>query len=339
MVHRAPVPCHAVPESDIRRLPAALDQPLARLHETREELAKAWLLRLLQRSSLDEIERLPTDRIARELPPLISDILRSLGAADGTFELDEEGRERAAGLGELRGLEGGSATELARDLAALQSVIVAALRRELDDRDPHVFMDAVDRLATAFGTIQAVAIEQLLGKRERELERLAHTDPLTGLYNVRFLREYMQQLLDLNRRYGHPFSVLLLDLDGLKRLNDSRGHAAGDRALVAVADAIRAAIRRVDTPVRIGGDEFCVVAPQQSAARARIVADRIAESVEAGDSGVGISIGVASCPQHAIDAERLLELGDEAMYRAKAAGRSVAVAEPEGGPARAGAER
>lgn len=318
-----------MPDPDVRRLPAALDEPLARLHEGREELAKAWLLRLLERASLEEIERLPTDRIARELPPLISDILCAVGITDGPMELDAEGRERAARLGELRGGEGASAADLARDLAALQSVIVAALRRELDDRDSHIFVEAVDRLATAFGGIQAAAIEQLLGKRERELERLANTDPLTGLYNVRFLQEHLQQLLDHHRRYGHPFSVLLLDMDGLKRLNDSRGHAAGDRALVAVAEAIRAAIRRVDTPVRVGGDEFCVVAPQQTAARARVIADRIAEFVGRGELEVGVSIGVASCPQHAIDAERLLEIGDEAMYRAKAAGRSVAVAEPE----------
>jgi diguanylate cyclase (GGDEF)-like protein len=133
--------------------------------------------------------------------------------------------------------------------------------------------------------------------------------------------------------------VLLLDIDGLKRLNDSRGHAAGDRALLAVAAAIRGAIRRVDTPVRVGGDEFCVVAPQQTASRARVIADRIAESIDTARTedgiGVGISIGVASCPQHAIDAERLLELGDEAMYRAKAAGRSVALAAPEGAAAAA----
>lgn len=319
-----------MPDPHVRRLPGALDEPLSRLHERREELAKAWLLKLLERASLEEIERLPTDRIARELPALISDILRVLGGLDGATELDAEGRERAARLGQLHGGESASASDLARDLAALQSVIVAALRRELDEADPRVFVDAVDRLATAFGGIQAAAIEQLLGRRERELERLAHTDPLTGLYNVRFLQENLQQLLEHHRRYGHPFSVLLLDMDGLKRLNDSRGHAAGDRALVAVAEAIRSAIRRVDTPVRIGGDEFCVVAPQQTASRARVIADRIATAVDRGDAGVGISIGVASCPQHAIDAENLLELGDEAMYRAKASGQNVAVAEPAG---------
>lgn len=329
-----------MPDPDVRRLPGALDAPLARLHEGREDLAKAWLLRLLERASLEEIERLPTDRIARELPPLISDILRAVGAAaEGQAELGETGRERAAQLGELRSGEGASAADLARDLVALQSVMIAALRRELGEHDAHIFVDAVDRLGIAFGGIQAAAIEQLLGKRERELERLANTDPLTGLYNVRFLQEHLVQLLDHHRRYGHPFSVLLLDIDGLKRLNDSRGHAAGDRALLAVAAAIRGAIRRVDTPVRIGGDEFCVVAPQQTASRARVIADRIAESIETAKTddgiGVGISIGVASCPQHAIDAERLLELGDEAMYRAKAAGRSVALAAPEGAAAAA----
>ena len=331
-----------MPEPDVRRLPAALDAPLSRLNDSREELAKSWLLRLLERASLDQIERLPTDRIARELPPLISDILRSVGAgAEGRAELEDESRERAARLGELHGGEGASAADLARDLAALQSVMIAALRRELHDREPHLFVDAVDRLAGVFGGIQAAALEQLLGRRERELELLANTDPLTGLFNVRFLQENLRQLLDVHRRYGHPFSVLLLDIDGLKRLNDSRGHSAGDRALVTVADAIRGAIRRVDTPARIGGDEFCVVAPQQTAPRARVIADRIAAAVESGDSGdleFGISIGIASCPQHAIDADRLLELGDEAMYRAKSAGVSVEVATDDGAPARAGAE-
>ena len=329
-----------MPEPDVRRLPDALEAPLSRLHDAREELAKAWLLRLLERASLEEIERLPTDRIARDLPSLISDIVQAVGsAAAGHADLDEAARERAAQLGELRSGEGASAADLARDLAALQSVLIAALRREVGEHDGHVFVEAVDRLSIAFGGIQAAAIEQLLGKRERELEVLANTDPLTGLYNVRFLQEHLQQLLDHHRRYGHPFSVLLLDIDGLKRLNDSRGHAAGDRALLAVAGAIRGAIRRVDTPVRIGGDEFCVVAPQQTASRARVIADRIAESVDAARTddgiGVGISIGVAACPQHAIDAERLLELGDEAMYRAKAAGRSVALAAPEGAAAAA----
>lgn len=319
-------------DSHVRRLPDALDEPLGRLHARRDELAKAWLLRLLERVSLEEIEQLPMDRIAKELPPLIADILRAIGPAGGPVQLDTAGRERAAGLGRLRSGAGISVADLALDLAALQSVIVAALRRELDHHDAHVFIDAVDRLSVAFGGIQAAAIEQLLGTRERELELLANTDPLTGLYNVRFLQEQLQQLLDHHRRYGHPFAVLLLDLDGLKRLNDSRGHAAGDRALVAVADAIRGAIRRVDVPVRIGGDEFCVVAPQQTAVRARIIADRIAAAVDGGDSGVGISIGVAACPQHAVDAARLLELGDEAMYRAKASGLSIALAEAEGTP-------
>lgn len=329
-----------MPDPDVRRLPDALEAPLARLRDGREELAKAWLLRLLERASLEEIEHLPTDRIARELPPLISDILSAVGSdSAGRAELADPARERAAQLGELRSGQGASAADVARDLAALQSVMIAALRREVGEQDGHLFVEAVDRLSSAFGGVQAAAIEQLLGRRERELERLANTDPLTGLYNVRFLQEHMQQLLDHHRRYGHPFSVLLLDIDGLKRLNDSRGHAAGDRALLAVAAAIRAAIRRVDTPVRIGGDEFCVVAPQQTASRARVIADRIAEGVESARTddgiGVGISIGVASCPQHAIDAERLLELGDEAMYRAKAAGGSVALAAPEGAAAAA----
>jgi diguanylate cyclase (GGDEF)-like protein len=103
--------------------------------------------------------------------------------------------------------------------------------------------------------------------------------------------------------------------------------------LVGIADALRETIRTVDVPVRMGGDEFCILAPYQTASRAKVLGDRLSEAIErvSGPSGtpVGISIGVVSCPQHAVDAERLLDLADGAMYRAKAAGSRVVVCEPE----------
>jgi diguanylate cyclase (GGDEF)-like protein len=327
-----------VPDSEVRRFPAAVDAPLARLHDARDELTKAWLLRLLERASLDEIERMPTDRAVREMPAVIAAVASAVaGSESGAVELPESALQRAHALAELRAAVGGSPGDVAQDVAALQSVLIGALRRELGDRDPHVFVAAVERIATAIGALQAAAIEALLGRRAQELEHLANTDPLTELYNVRFLQDQLRHLHDGHERYGHPFSLLLLDIDGLKRVNDSRGHAAGDRVLRAVAAAVRGGIRSVDMAVRMGGDEFCVVAPQQTASRAAVAAHRIAEAVEAAEDQAGvhvrISIGVVSCPQHAVDPERLLELGDSAMYRAKAAGERVAVAGPDGPPA------
>ena len=119
-------------------------------------------------------------------------------------------------------------------------------------------------------------------------------------------------------------------------MNDSFGHAAGDELLVGVAEAIRAATRSVDVPARIGGDEFCVLAPHQTASRATVLGERLAagiEQIEAPTAAhVGVSIGVVPCPEHASEPERLLELADVAMYAAKAGGERVKIAEAEPDP-------
>ena len=310
--------------------------PLARLDSSREELAKAWLVRMIERASLEEIKDLPTDRIARELPAVIGDIVGVVAEWNGgSFELTEDQAERAAALAAIRGGGDSSAGELARDVAALQSVLVRALRDELED-DPDAFAVAVERLADAAGALQAAAVEELVRNRSRELESQANTDALTGLYNLRYLQREIGRLLDLYRRYEHPFAVLLMDVDGLKRINDAHGHAAGDRLLVQVAMSIRRSIRTVDTPARLGGDEFCVLAPEQDAAGATVIAERLAKAVQeeaaAPDSPppVGISIGVVACPAHGDEADALIELADRAMYRAKAAGEAVAVGDADG---------
>ena len=199
-------------------------------------------------------------------------------------------------------------------------------------RDPEGFADAAERLALAVGSIQTAAVEEASGRRSRELESQANTDTLTGLYNLRYLQRVMGQLVGYHQRYEHPFAMLLLDVDGLKRINDAHGHAAGDRVLVQVAMAVRRSVRTVDTPARLGGDEFIVLAPHQSAEHASVLAERLATAVEreaAPPDGptVGVSIGVVACPEHGSEAEPLMELADQAMYRAKAAGTSVAVGE------------
>jgi diguanylate cyclase (GGDEF)-like protein len=325
-----------VPDPGARRLPEALDVPLARLEESREALAKAWLVRLIERTPLEELERLQTDVVARELPDLIREVVHALRSETPEDELapGSELYRRAAQLGELRGGDTPSTYRLARDLAALESVVTAELRRELAGVDDmQVVLDALERVAEVFRAVQGAAVEELLRNRSRELEWLANTDGLTGLYNVRYLQQHLGYLLGIQQRYGHPFSILLLDVDGLKRINDSFGHAAGDKTLVGIAGALRETIRTVDVPVRMGGDEFCILAPYQTASRAKVLGDRLSEAIEKvrGPNGtpVGISIGVVSCPQHAVEAERLLDLADGAMYRAKAAGARVVVCEPD----------
>jgi diguanylate cyclase (GGDEF)-like protein len=307
--------------------------PLARLDRSRDELAKAWLVRLIERASLDEISELPTEQIARELPELISDIVGTLASTNGDpYELSEQQAARAASLAGLRSGRETSAADVARDIAALQAVLVRALRDELSEKEPERFADAVERLAEATGAIQAVAVEELVRTRSRDLESQANTDPLTGLGNLRHLQRELAQMLEMQKRYSHPFGLLLMDIDGLKRVNDSQGHQAGDRLLMQVAMALRRSIRSVDVAARIGGDEFCVLAPEQETDAAAQLAERLSSAVTEEvsapvDPPVGLSIGVVSCPEHGTEPEALIDAADRAMYRAKAAGDNIALGE------------
>jgi diguanylate cyclase (GGDEF)-like protein len=311
-----------------------VDGPIARLEETRGELAKAWLMRALERSSLEEIERLPTARIVRELPDLIAEIA---GAARGDA-VSEPARhvDWAKRLSELGGRENGVDSRLIRDVSRLQSVMLTALHKQVRTLDPAETLRAVERLTEIFSAMQADAVEEVLRVRSRELEWLGTTDELTGLHNERYLQQELHHLTGMQRRYGHPFAVLVIDIDGLGRINDAYGSAAGDRALVDVATALGECIRAVDTPVRLGGDEFCVLLPNQTAVRARSLAERIAAAIEGvhgpGGQTLAVTVGVVSSPQHSTSAEDLLALADSAMYRAKAAGERVGVGEEEDEP-------
>ncbi len=310
--------------------------PLARLERSRDELAKQWLVRLIERASLDEIRELPTERIARELPELISGIVEAIAEEDADpFNLSKEQAARAASLAGLRG--GGRearAADVARDIAALQTVLLHALREDLED-DPVRFAEAAEQLVEATAAIQAEAMEAHVQSRSRELESQANTDPLTGLGNLRALQRQLANLLDVHKRYRHPFALLLMDIDGLKRINDSHGHPAGDRVLMQVAMSLRRSIRSVDTAARIGGDEFCVLLPEQDLKSAAKLAARLATAVEEevavpGEPSVTLSIGVAASPEHGDEAEALIDTADRAMYRAKAAGEGIALGDPPG---------
>jgi diguanylate cyclase (GGDEF)-like protein len=318
--------------NDLRRT-SPLRGPLARLDRERDELAKAWLVRLIERASLDEIKGLPTDRLADELPELIGDVLTLTSESGRDPEaLPAGARERATRIADLRGARENVAAELLRDLTAIQVAILGSLAKDPEGLELEGYADLALRLAEAIGVLQSVAVEGLVERQVNELESLANSDPLTGLSNRRYLQDQLRQALGIYKRYETPFALLILDVDGLKRVNDSKGHQAGDRALVQVATAMRRTLRTTDTAARIGGDEFCVLATNQNASAAEPLAQRIVDAVDAetgSDSPIGVSIGVVSCPEHGDDVDALLEMADQAMYRAKAGGLKVALGDPE----------
>jgi diguanylate cyclase (GGDEF)-like protein len=176
---------------------------------------------------------------------------------------------------------------------------------------------------------------------EAQLVSLARTDGLTGLANYRTIIESLQREVARGMRRGNGFAVIFLDLDDLKGINDTRGHIAGNRAIIRLANAIAVNCRAIDVPARIGGDEFCVVLPGADEPTAWQVVDRIQRALEApGVSGVAgtisvrASAGVAMYPRDGATAEDLLGAADVQLYGAKSR-RAVAPRAP--GLMRAGA--
>lgn len=156
-------------------------------------------------------------------------------------------------------------------------------------------------------------------RQEEHSRRLAISDPLTGLANHRLLMERIEAEIKRYGRHGHPFSLLLLDLDGLKKINDAYGHVVGSLAITRVAEVLLVSSREVDTPARYGGDEFALVLPESSFESATRVAQRIsqrlAEDVEV--PTLSISVGVAEYPRDGSTIESLLNEADRALYEAK----------------------
>jgi diguanylate cyclase (GGDEF)-like protein len=156
-------------------------------------------------------------------------------------------------------------------------------------------------------------------RQEEHARVLAVSDPLTGLANYRLLIERLDAEIRRSGRTGRPFSLLLLDLDGLKKINDVYGHLAGSRALCRVAEVLRSQCRDTDMPARFGGDEFAIVLPETSFEAACQVAQRISQrvTVDAEAPSLSISIGAAECPHNGATIEHILSAADHVLYNEK----------------------
>jgi len=213
--------------------------------------------------------------------------------------------------------------------AALLAVILAVL--------------TVVQMRTAMLLARRRELERLVTAQTRELTEanhrlaeLAARDPLTGIFNRRHFLDLAERELERARRAGHQTSVLLIDIDHFKRVNDTHGHEAGDEVLRGVCARLATALRDADTLARLGGEELGVLAPETDPAAAWAVAERLRQSVASGPYAAGearllitVSVGAATIKDPEEPLKSLLRRADKALYAAKAGGRNRVVEAPQ----------
>jgi two-component system, cell cycle response regulator len=214
-------------------------------------------------------------------------------------------------------------------------IILTGVYTSREDKVKSLDAGADDFLPKPFDMIELMArVRSLLRVQElyKRSQFLATHDPLTRCYNRRYLVEFMGREFERFKRHKSPISLLLLDLDHFKQINDEKGHLIGDDVLRHVGFRLQDFFRSVDCVARLGGDEFAAVLPDTSARDAGLAAERLLRFMNSAEARQGLpddiaarisfSIGVASVPDHSDDPERLIQLADKAMYGAKKEGRN-----------------
>jgi diguanylate cyclase (GGDEF)-like protein len=306
---------HGSPAAEIARSPAAW-----------ERLAKEWLVEVIERTPLADVDGLPVGWIAQEAPPLIAEILGQLSDPGSPRELvlPPATRDRAAAFAAELGA--GGAERLPRELAALQALLIQALGREIPERDRGEFARAVGRLAEVFGAVQSAALESLVRDRSGDAAR----DPETGLPGPAELNEWIRILLTESRRTGAPFTVAHLEIEGVERIAAGYGEDAAWRMVAAVAAVVSGQLVNRERAFRVGQGQLVVLAPDVAAREVIELGVRLADLVEGSQAAhgprVAVNVGIASHPAHGDTAETLLDAAEEAAWAARAAGEVVALA-------------
>lgn len=204
----------------------------------------------------------------------------------------------------------------AGNFKAALAMVSCDRQRPIAEKDMKMVADLADRTAVVVSHAELFA----------QVEQQAVTDPMTGLFNRRYFQEQLAKEIDRFQRFGHAFSFIIVDLDYLKKINDTLGHHFGDVAIKHIANVTKRSVRDVDTVGRFGGEEFVVLLPETDLQHARMVAERICAAIrEKPIEDVGTitaSLGLATFPYDAQDREKLFELADQALFLAKHRGRN-----------------
>lgn len=219
--------------------------------------------------------------------------------------------------------------------------IVGTRAQELVEVVGIALTGAAGLLLASYGRSRNIEIERAYSAHLEELSQrlrsLAYHDSLTDLYNHRYFYEQLSHEVERAHRYGRPVSVILLDLDNFKLVNDTYGHLMGDKLLALIARIISDQVRGADIPARYGGDEFAIILPDTPRVAAEATAQKLVRAIASGHTNVGAlseslplsaSWGVACCPDEARTISELLQLADDRVYSAKGTAASLKAVSP-----------
>jgi diguanylate cyclase (GGDEF)-like protein len=223
-----------------------------------------------------------------------------------------------------------------RDVESIKVLPLSIQKRPLGTlvvglEERHRFGNEEMNMLLTVASLASIAVEN--GKLYEKMEQMATTDGLTGLFNHRVFQEKLDEALARTQRSGKKLSMILLDIDRFKKVNDTHGHPVGDAVLKGVAEVLKDGARAVDTVARYGGEEFAVIMEETEQAGAKVKAERIREEVKkvvfASDQGrftVTVSAGIATYPDDAKEKEEIVLRADEALYHSKRGGRDRSTA-------------
>lgn len=238
-----------------------------------------------------------------------------------------------AHAGNSNGSDGSPAGRLAREAAAQQAALLAKLVEEIGTEDGAALAAAAQQLASEYGAVTAAAVDAAYARAAAEAassEPLPWSPPeeLPSLYQPGHMRRRLDQLIETNRRYGHPFGVAVFDASGPGTRNDDPG-GGRETVLAIVGAALRDSIRIVDEAFQLEEDAICVLAPNLDTVEGVKMAERLLDKLDelerAGGLRIALAAGVVACPDHGAEADALLHKADAALWRARAVGQPLGV--------------
>jgi diguanylate cyclase (GGDEF)-like protein len=261
-------------------------------------------------------------------------VITAANGVDGLAKLEQEQVQIALSDIMMPKMDGFELIKQIRSNPALKSIyfILITARIQEGDRVRGLDLGADDYITKPFSFSELLArvrVGSRLVQYQRHLEHQTQVDSLTGLFNRRAFERKMEEEFERSKRYQHPLSLLILDIDNFKTINDTYGHHGGDTALVKISETLRAKTRQSDFPSRFGGEEFVLVLPDTDLDGALLVASKVHEEIRSCTFGTAsrpfsltVSIGLSStCAKTYREWKEMLEDADQALYVAKNSGK------------------